>query len=149
MKKLVLVSLSLSLVLAVLAGSGCSRKAEAREDGDLLVHGHYLVHRVAMCIDCHSPRDASGAFVPGRDLSGSPLGFGPLAPMPWMAAAPAIAGLPHGYTEESLAHYLMTGTRPHGLAPTLPPMPPYRMNARDAKAVAAYLASLKPAPPRR
>jgi len=131
-------------LLAAIGWSGCAKSESSQVADDLIAHGHYLVHRVAMCVDCHSPRDASGAFVPGKDLTGAALGFKPVVPMPWVPGAPGISGLPAGYTEETLAHYLMTGVRPHGLAPTLPPMPPYRMNQRDARAIAAYLASLAP-----
>lgn len=122
--------------------SGCSRSTASKVDEELIAHGEYLVHRVAMCIDCHSPRDPNGAFIAGKELKGADLGFKPLVPMPWMGVAPGLSGLPAGYTRETLVHYLMTGVRPHGLPATLPPMPPYRMNQRDARAIAAYLASL-------
>lgn len=125
-----------------MALGGCTRTDAFKADDDLLAHGQYLVHQVAMCADCHSPRDATGAFVSGKELTGAPLGFQPVVPMPWTPIAPGIAGLPEGYTEETMVRYLMTGARPGGLPPTLPPMPPYRMNQHDAEAVAAYLVSL-------
>jgi len=144
MKRHPVLLLSGMTLLAAVVYSGCTRSETSKVGEHLIAHGHYLVYRVAMCIDCHSPRDATGAFISGKDLTGAALGFKPVAPMPWIPAAPGISGLPGGYTEETLAHYLMTGVRPHGLPPTLPPMPPYRMNQRDAKAIAAYLASLSP-----
>lgn len=134
-----LLLLAIPLLSISLLG-GCKNGETA--DASLVAHGQYIVHQVAMCIDCHSPRDPSGAFISGKDLAGAPLGFKPLFPMPWNPTAPGISGLPAGYTEETLAHYLATGTRPNNLPPTLPPMPSYRMSDRDAKAVAAYLASL-------
>lgn len=109
---------------------------------DLVRRGEYLVHGVGLCIDCHSPRDERGEFLEGRHLTGSPIGFKPLVDMPWMPVAPRLAGLPAGYSENSMVHFLMTGERPNGLPPTLPPMPPYRMNREDAEAVAGYLQSL-------
>ncbi|HYD82938.1 MAG TPA: hypothetical protein VEA63_02775, partial [Opitutus sp.] len=73
--------------------------------------GRHLVHEVAMCIDCHSPRGHDGQFLAGKHLAGSPLEIGPLVPMPaWAPTAPAIKGLP-GYTDEQAAHFLMTGKR--------------------------------------
>lgn len=56
---------------------------------------------------------------------------------------PKLAGLPAGFSEETLAHFLETGDPGYGRARPKPPMPPFRMNETDAKAVAAYLKSLK------
>ena len=115
--------------------------AAAVPDDPKIERGRYIVHHVALCIDCHSPRDEKGEFVGGKHLTGAPLGFKPLAPMPWMPLAPGLAGLPEGYKREDLVHYLMTGQRPNGTT-TLPPMPGYRFNRGDAEATAAYLESL-------
>ena len=107
--------------------------------------GRYLVHHVGLCVDCHSPRNERGEFIEEKQLTGTPLAFAPTVPMPWSGTAPGLAGLPAGYTETALVHFLMTGERPGGLPPTLPPMPAYRLERADAEAVAAYLRSL-PAP---
>lgn len=107
----------------------------------LIERGKYLVERVAMCIDCHSPRTPTGEFDQKRWLQGSVLDFAPRHPIPnWTDVAPAIAGLP-GYTEEEAIRLLETGIAPNG-KPLRPPMPPYRMNREDARAVVAYLKSL-------
>jgi cytochrome c553 len=53
----------------------------------------------------------------------------------------ALAGLPVAYTEAGLAKFLVDETAEDG-SPPLPPMPHYRLNEKDAAAVAAYLASL-------
>jgi len=66
----------------------------------------------------------------------------PTVPMPWAGAAPRIAGLPAGYSHDDMVHFLMTGERPHGLPPPMPPMPAYRMNRDDAEATVAYVQSL-------
>jgi hypothetical protein len=66
----------------------------------------------------------------------------PDGPKPWAYAAPKIAGLPAGFTEESLIHFLQTGERTAGYR-ARPPMPPFRMNEADATAVVAYLKSLR------
>jgi cytochrome c553 len=110
-----------------------------------LEHGRYLVHQLGLCIDCHSPRDQKGEFLEDKHLTGSPIPFTPTVPMPWMPAAPRIAGLPDGYTPKDMTHFLMTGERPNGRPGVLPPMPPYRMERRDAEAVTAYLQSMAPA----
>ncbi len=104
--------------------------------------GRYLVHQAGMCIDCHSPRDEKGQFLESKHLTGAPVGFKPTVEMPWMPVSPPIAGLPAGFSEEAMIHFLMTGERPNG-KPTLPPMPPYRLNREDAEAITFYLRDLK------
>ena len=104
--------------------------------------GRYLVHHVALCIDCHSPRDEKGQFLAGKHLTGAALGFAATVPMPWAPAAPGIAGL-ENFTPEQAVKFLMTGERPSGV-PVLPPMPAYRMGQAEAEAVVAYLKSLPP-----
>jgi mono/diheme cytochrome c family protein len=104
--------------------------------------GRYLVHNVALCIDCHSPRDEKGQFLAGKHLTGAALGFAATVPMPWAPAAPGIAGL-ENFTPEQAVKFLMTGERPSGV-PVLPPMPAYRMGQAEAEAVVAYLKSLPP-----
>ncbi len=104
-----------------------------------VARGKYLVQRVAMCGDCHTPRDDKGMPLPGKDLAGAPLAFKPLAPMPWAATAPGIAGLP-GWKDAQIVTFLTTG-KLDGTAPN-PPMPEYRLSAVDARAMVAYLRSL-------
>lgn len=109
---------------------------------DRIEHGRYLTHQVGLCIDCHSPRNEKGELVESKHLTGSAVPFSPTVPMPWAPVAPKIVGLPAGFTEQDMVHFLMTGERPNGRPAPLPPMPPYRMNRDDAQAVAAYLQSL-------
>jgi len=112
------------------------------QDAALIARGEYLVNGVAGCNDCHSPRDERGELVAGRELTGASLPFAATVPMPWAAAAPPIRGLPASFTPGQFAAFLQTGKRPDGTTP-LPPMPPYRLNAEDARAVTAYIASLR------
>lgn len=136
-----------TVVAAVLALAFISNRAlgdsslPATED-ERIERGRYLVHRVGMCVDCHSPRDQKGEFLPGKLLAGAPIAFAATVPMPWMPVAPKIAGLPAGYTAEDTVHFLMTGERPNGRPAALPPMPAYRMERKDAEAVTAYLRSI-------
>jgi len=74
------------------------------------------------------------------------LGFQPLVPMPWSPASPQLAGLPT-MTEAQAITFMRTGKRADGSAP-LPPMPEYRFNEADAKAVVAYLKALAPQQPK-
>lgn len=106
-------------------------------------HGRYLVERVGMCQDCHSPRNERGEFVADAWLQGAPLPFTPTIPMPWAAASKPIAGLP-GLTDEQAMTFLTKGELPGGRRP-LPPMPEFRFAEQDARDVIAYLRS--PTPP--
>jgi mono/diheme cytochrome c family protein len=110
---------------------------------DPAARGKYLVEAIGGCNDCHSPMDQTGKVIPGRALTGAPLMFAPTVPMPWVPVAPPIAGGPAGYTAAQLASFLQTGVKPDG-SMTKPPMPAFRLNAEDARAVTAYLMSLRP-----
>lgn len=114
----------------------------AQPTAALLARGHYLVNRTGLCTDCHSPRNEKGEHIPSQHLMGAPIPFAPTVPMPWVSAAPRLAGLPAGFSEEQLVHFLMTGERPDGRGQPLPPMPPFRFDREDATAIATYLRSL-------
>ncbi len=123
--------ISLTIVLAV-AGSAPPSKLE---------RGKYLVDHVAMCGDCHTPRNEKGELIQEKYLKGTPLSFKPTAPVPaWADKAPNIAGLP-GWEEKDAIKFLMTGLAYNDL-PGRPPMPQFRFNQEDASAVVAYLRSL-------
>lgn len=125
-------------VAAVGAGGDAPNEDQARQ----IERGRYLTHSVAMCVQCHTPRDEEGVLIMERAFQGAPV---PVPRPPWStewaSEAPAIAGLP-GREEEFLIPVLVTGRRPEGRVPQ-PPMPPFRMNREDAQAIAAYLRSLR------
>jgi len=103
-------------------------------------HGSYLVHRVAMCVQCHSPRDEKGDLVLSRLLKGAQIPVtSPFHYQTWAFMAPPLAGLPTGYTQEDVITLLSQGRKPNGTSPRHP-MPPFRFDEKDAKAIAAYLA---------
>jgi mono/diheme cytochrome c family protein len=109
----------------------------------LTERGQYLVHHVAMCIYCHTPRSAEGAIDPQRLLQGAPMPVAsPFPRQQWAFQAPKIAGLPGGWTDADMLKFLQTGASPTGRQ-SQPPMPPFRFNEHDAKAVAAYLKTLE------
>jgi mono/diheme cytochrome c family protein len=120
-----------------------------RTDGNLntsqqsaIERGAYIVHHVAMCVYCHTPKDADGELDEQQLLHGAPMPVeSPFPRVKWAFQAPKIAGLPGGWTEDDLARFLQTGVTPTGRTPQ-PPMPPFRMNEEDGRAVAAYLKSL-------
>lgn len=110
--------------------------------GQQMAHGQYVVERVAMCGDCHTPRGPDGAFDRKKWLHGTSLDFQPIQPIPnWASYAPPLAGLP-GWTTADAIRFLRTGLNRSGQL-ARPPMPHYRMSRQDAVAVVAYLKSLK------
>jgi mono/diheme cytochrome c family protein len=139
MKKLVLVLPALSLLLLGAAFSAQAAKPAGRPDAE---HGRYLVHHVAMCVQCHTPRDEHGRLIEAKLLRGDALPVAsPFRDIRFAFRAPHIAGLP-GYTKEQAVRLLTTGIAANGQAP-LAPMPPFRMTREDAEDVVAYLASLE------
>ena len=104
--------------------------------------GQYLVERVGMCADCHTPKTDAGAYDRTQWLLGDVVDFKPVQPMPFAVVAPMIAGLPTFPTDEQALKFFETGTNELGKL-TLPPMPQFRFNQEDATAVVAYLRSLK------
>ena len=66
------------LVLGLCYAGGDERLApQAGEKGieaAAIRHGEYLVTKVALCVDCHTPHDASGKPDTARTLQGAPVG---------------------------------------------------------------------------
>ena len=109
---------------------------------DAISRGRYIAQHVAMCVQCHSPRDSAGDPIPTRLFQGAPIPVrSPFAEQDWAFRAPHIASLP-GYTREQAVRLLMEGVTASGGTPR-PPMPPFRMKREDAEAVAAFLKSLE------
>jgi mono/diheme cytochrome c family protein len=110
---------------------------------DLIGQGKYIVENVAMCVECHTPRDETGRLIREQYLNGAPVPVkGPPYPvMKWAVKAPAIAGL-IGYTKEEGVRLFTQGITRDGRVPD-PPMPPFRLSTQDAEAVVAYLKSLQ------
>jgi mono/diheme cytochrome c family protein len=135
-------AVAVGIVVAVVVLLGASPHATTTTETDAQrERGRYLTHDVAMCVQCHTPRNENGVLIEEQLFQGARV---PVAQPPWTtdwaAEAPALAGLP-GREEEFLISVLTTGHRPTGRVPQ-PPMPPFRMSHEDAEAVAAYLRSL-------
>jgi len=128
-------------VLLLTASVAAAQSKPAGNQARLIAHGKYLVTRVAICGDCHSPHNQQGQEIPGRELQGTVLDFQPMHPVPgWFAASPPIAGL-EGWTQAEAVKFLMTGVD-RSSKHAGPPMPQYRFSRHDAEAVAAYLKSM-------
>jgi len=133
------------LLLLALAGATSAVAGDTNTpaaDPALIEHGQYLVEKIGMCGDCHSPRNAKGEFDRAQWLQGELISFKPDHPMPFAAIAPPIAGLPSYATDAAALKFLETGTNTSGKL-AMAPMPQFRFNHEDALAVVAYLRSLK------
>ena len=108
-----------------------------------VARGKYLVEGVAMCGQCHTPRDSNGNPDRTRWLQGAPVPYLPAKPdMAWPINAPRIGGTPPA-ADAAMIELLTTGTWADGNRLRLP-MPQFRMDRGDAEAVVAYLKSLTP-----
>lgn len=102
-------------------------------------HGKYLSTHVAMCIECHSPRDESGTIIPGQEFTGASI---PVQPLPdWAIRAPRNRGL-LGYDDRQAMRLLTEGAIARDGGQLKAPMPRFRMTNEDAMDVIAYLRSL-------
>ncbi len=108
--------------------------------------GRYLVEDVAMCEECHTPRDTGGNLDESRRLQGAQIWIMPVhANSNWAMNAPPLAGFGE-YTDEQGEAVLEKGMGPNGVA-IRQPMHIYHMNHADAQAIIAYLRSLSSAYP--
>ncbi len=104
-------------------------------------HGRYLVEHVAMCVECHSSRDASGVILPETRFLGGEIPFHPPWPNDWATRAPRNAGLP-GYSDEAAMRLLTEGAIGRQGVRLRPPMPRFRMTREDAADVIAFMRSI-------
>jgi mono/diheme cytochrome c family protein len=117
-------------------------------------HGRYLAENVAMCIQCHTPREANGTLIHSKLYEGAAIPvakpvqwnrlgnrLGNTLGNTWAEFAPRIAGLPQ-YSEEQFITLLTTGIGREG-KPLRAPMPTFTLTRQDAGDIAAYLKSLK------
>lgn len=112
-------------------------------DQTLVARGKYIVDNVAVCSQCHTPRDAQGNLDRYEWLDGAPVWLLPAqATADWPLQAPRIAGNPPG-TDDEMTKLLTSGIWRDGKQ-LRPPMPQFRLSPEDARAVIAYLKSLTP-----
>ena len=142
------------LTLAVAFGAGAVVRAAASGQierrgggappasaGPSVERGRYLTHEVAMCVQCHSPRDEAGRIVESQEFRGAPMPLkSPYSGAEFALRAPDLRSLADHDTE-GIVRLLETGIARDGNRPQLP-MPPFRMNPEDAQSIAMYLRSL-------
>ncbi len=103
-----------------------------------VARGRYLAEQVAMCGECHTPRLEDGALDRSRWLAGAPVPVqAPSFVRSWAIRAPRISGL-GAYSDDEALRLLTTGIARDG-RPLRPPMPQFRFDPEDARAVVAYL----------
>jgi hypothetical protein len=127
------------------AGNGQSERrgggAAPSAPGLSVERGRYLTHEVAMCVQCHSPRDASGQIIESQEFRGAPMPLrSPYPGAEFALRAPDLRSLA-SHSEDAVVRLLETGIARDGGRPQLP-MPPFRMNHEDAQSIAMYLRSL-------
>lgn len=129
-------------VLALAVGLAAqSSSAPTKTGGNAqLERGKYLVEKIGMCNDCHTPMTPQGPDM-SKHLQGAELIFKPTIPVPnWAERSANIAGM-RGWTQAEAMKFLTTGIDPNGRT-ARPPMPEYRYNKSDAQAIYTYLHSL-------
>src|SRR4051812_5628524 len=105
-------------------------------------HGRYIVHEVAMCVECHSPRDDRGNIIESREFEGGPLPVRPPWPNDWAVVVPRNKGLA-GYDDAQAIRLLTEGAIGRDGRQLKPPMPRFHMTRQDASDVIAYMRSLR------
>lgn len=119
-----------------------TRKVTKPGEENLVARGKYIVEGIAVCGQCHTPRDSAGAPERSHWLEGAAVWQKPAEPSEdWPLLAPRIAGTPPG-TDEEMVRLLTTGIWRDGKF-LRPPMPQFRMSRQDAEAVLAYLKFLQ------
>lgn len=128
-------------MVSAVAILSCVGTAFGEADSAQIARGEYLARHVAMCVQCHTPRDEAGRLIETQLFQGAPVPVPPpFAAQEWASEAPAIAGLV-GFSIEEEVMLLTTGSRPSGRSPRAP-MPPFRLKPEDARAIAVDLKSL-------
>jgi mono/diheme cytochrome c family protein len=129
------------IIFLFAVSAGVAQQKQQLRSGDA-ERGRYLTEQVAMCVQCHTPRDANGELIRSRLFGGAPIPVSkPAQWNTWAEFAPRIAGLPQ-YTEEQMVRLLMTGIGREG-KPLRAPMPTFKLTKQDAEDVVAYLKSVE------
>jgi hypothetical protein len=123
------------------AQEGSAARSGARITGNA-EHGRYIAEHVAMCVECHSGRDDSGAIIESQKYMGAPIPVRPPLPADWAIRAPRNRGLP-GYDDAQAMRLLTEGAIGREGNQLRLPMPRFRMTRQDAADVIAFLRSLR------
>ena len=134
------VLLYISSLILVSTAMAVSAQAPAGQPAGNVTRGQYIAEHVAMCVECHSPRDESGRIIHGREFMGGTLPFKP--PEGWAMRVPRNRGL-LGYDDDQAMRLLTEGAIGRHNEQLRPPMPRFRMTKADAADVIAFMRSLQ------
>ena len=106
--------------------------------------GAHIV-KIAVCGDCHSPRDERGNMPAGFDFAGgTPMAYEGRKTIYTSNITPAVNGIPY-YTEDLFVEVMRTGkVKARQLDPMMPTLYYRNMTDQDLKDIFAYLKTLKP-----
>jgi hypothetical protein len=136
-------TITLAAFFLTVGAYGQNVKRSSQAEGGEVARGKYLVENVAMCGQCHTPRESDGKLDPHRTLQGAPVFMLPSNPDPkWPLSAPRIGGAPPA-GDADMIKLLTTGIWTNG-KPLRFPMMPFHMSEPDAKAIVAYLKTVSP-----
>lgn len=135
-------AIAIALLLNIFALAQ-NQKAHGKPTGGAgTARGKYIVESVAVCGQCHTPRDNDGNPDRGHWLQGAAVPWAPAKPDPnWPINAPRIGGTPLPASDDNMVKLLTTGIWTTGNR-LRPPMPQFRLDRGDAEAVVAYLKSV-------
>src|SRR5579864_5022464 len=102
--------------------------------GGAVARGKYIVESVAICAQCHTPRNNDGNPDRGHWLQGASVPFDPVKPDPNSPlTAPRIGGTPLPASDADMVKLLTTGIWTNG-EHLRPPMPQFRLSQEDEDA---------------
>lgn len=111
-----------------------------------LARGTYLMNSIVACGNCHTPKGPNGKAIEGKELSGGdPIDAPVFHAIPSNITPDKETGIGN-WTDDQIINAIRNGKHPDGTV-IGPPMPIafYRdMSDTDAKAIVAYLRSIKP-----
>jgi mono/diheme cytochrome c family protein len=142
-RKLLLVAATAAFLSSAIASAQTKPAPSASANSSVVERGKYIVESVAVCGQCHTPRDSEGNLDLGRRLQGGPVPWQPSSPdSNWPQTVPRIGGTPPA-PDADMIKLLTTGIWTSGNR-LRAPMPQFRMERSDAEAVVAYLKSVTP-----
>ncbi|MEO6897576.1 MAG: c-type cytochrome [Caldimonas sp.] len=143
---------SISTRLLCVAGIAFMMASAAQAQSAAVERGRYLVTTIMACGNCHTPKDARGRPIAGRELSGGGVGFD-IPPFLGVAAniTPDRETGIGTWTDDEIRRALTHGERPaHGPLAGKPLAAPMAANffkailPADQDAIVAYLRSVAP-----
>ena len=141
-------ALSSLLVAGALVGPATTLQAQESP----LERGRYLVTTIMACGNCHTPRDADGRPIAGKELSGGGVGFDVPPYAGWTANITSDKDTGIGtWTDDEIKRAITHGERPNRGPNAGKPLGPMMaanffkaLLPRDLDAVVAYLRSVPP-----